>query len=109
MGSAPSNRGVPATPRDGAPIECSALLYSTLRWLEGLPDSVFPHRRVEWTLDSDGATWGEWADRIEMNWRNTYYIPQDADDALVNRRGIYRDVVGPVRKKISSFFVYFLF
>lgn len=32
MGSAPMNKGVPATPRDGAPIELVALTYSVLEY-----------------------------------------------------------------------------
>jgi glycogen debranching enzyme len=38
MGSAHWNRGQPATPRDGAPIELTALLYSSLRFMEELVD-----------------------------------------------------------------------
>ena len=36
MGSAPSNKGQPATPRDGAPIELTALLYSVVSFLGNL-------------------------------------------------------------------------
>ena len=32
------NKGIPATPRDGAPIELTALLYSSLRFMEELND-----------------------------------------------------------------------
>ena len=68
MGSAPSNRGRPATPRDGAPIECSALLYSTLRWLASLPVERFPHGSVQWSLDGGArVTWHTWAERIERH------------------------------------------
>lgn len=30
------NRGIPATPRDGAPIELVALLYTALRFMQDL-------------------------------------------------------------------------
>lgn len=37
MGSAPGvNKGVPATPRDGAPIELVGLQYSVLTFLDDL-------------------------------------------------------------------------
>jgi glycogen debranching enzyme len=32
------NRGIPATPRDGAPIELVAMQYSILRFVESLSD-----------------------------------------------------------------------
>lgn len=32
------NKGIPATPRDGAPIELTAMLYSALRFMEELID-----------------------------------------------------------------------
>jgi glycogen debranching enzyme len=108
MGSAPANRGRPATPRDGAPIECSALLYSTLCWLEALPRERFPHTTVQWSLDGGArVTWYTWAERIERNFARVYYVPRDAaadaryqiDDAsLVNRRGIWKDVAGPTQR-----------
>ena len=41
MGECPEAKtdGIPATPRDGAPVEIVGLLYSTLAWLSDLVDS----------------------------------------------------------------------
>jgi len=41
-------KGVPGTPRDGAPIEITGLLKSTLRWLDALSRvGKFPFKGVE--------------------------------------------------------------
>jgi glycogen debranching enzyme len=41
-------KGVPGTPRDGAPVEITGLLKSTLRWLDDLASSgQFPFKGVE--------------------------------------------------------------
>lgn len=42
------NKGLPATPRDGAPVEIIALLKSSLRWLAGLSKAgKFPFKGVD--------------------------------------------------------------
>lgn len=42
------NKGLPATPRDGAPVEITALLKSTLRWLADLSSKgKFPFKGVD--------------------------------------------------------------
>lgn len=41
-------KGVPGTPRDGAPVEITGLLKSTLRWLDQLSSArKFPYKGVE--------------------------------------------------------------
>lgn len=81
MGEAPSHgtEGVPATPRDGAPVEISCLQYSVIAWLARLSAAGDPHSPSDGVnmllstgdgeakhgrRDGDGRGWGampEWA------------------------------------------------
>jgi len=46
------NKGLPATPRDGAPVEITGLLKSTLTWLDKLSKAgKFPFKGVEATSE----------------------------------------------------------
>ncbi|KAJ7070105.1 glycoside hydrolase family 13 protein [Mycena amicta] len=98
-------KGVPGTPRDGAPVEITGLLKSTLRWLEQLSGSgKFPFKGVKATIDGQEClvTYKEWSALIQASFEKCYYVPvepsQDSnynvDSKLVNRRGIYKDVYG---------------
>ncbi|KAN0061359.1 bifunctional 4-alpha-glucanotransferase/amylo-alpha-1,6-glucosidase [Thecaphora frezii] len=100
------NKGVPGSPRDGAAIEITALLKSTLSWIDEL------QRQGKWTLakgveatvggEKKLVTYKEWADLIQQSFESAYFVPvspeEDAsykiDSGLVNRRGIYKDVYG---------------
>jgi glycogen debranching enzyme len=63
------NKGIPATPRDGAPIELTALLYSSLRFMEELYDNEIIERCHIQVKDCTGNpelwTYKQWADRIK--------------------------------------------
>jgi glycogen debranching enzyme len=95
------NKGIPATPRDGAPIELVAMQYSALKFMEELSDQgIIVEKGV--TL-ADGVTfwtYKDWSDKIRDNFELCFWIPVDADEdkdhvigkGLVNRRGIYKDV-----------------
>ena len=48
------NKGIPATPRDGAPIELTALLYSSLRFMEELDDNDLIERSHIQVKDRSG-------------------------------------------------------
>ncbi|KIK60308.1 glycoside hydrolase family 13 protein [Collybiopsis luxurians FD-317 M1] len=98
-------KGQPGTPRDGAPVEITGLLKSTLTWLHELSGKdKFPFKGVQTKINGKQRllTYKEWADLIQTSFERCYYVPLDpADDSkynlspkLVNRRGIYKDVYG---------------
>ncbi|KAM9969320.1 hypothetical protein ACTFIR_001149 [Dictyostelium discoideum] len=107
-----NNYGEPATPRDGAPIEITAMLYSTLSWISDLYKlDKFKHGGVEILKSKDNndnnnsktdiLTYQDWSKLIETNFEKYYYIPSSGDDKkyiinsnYVHRRFIYKDVVG---------------
>jgi glycogen debranching enzyme len=94
------NRGVPGTPRDGAAVEITGLLYSALAWVAQLhDDGGYAHEGVS----IDGGTtiaFRDWANKIRDNFERCYYIPvsrkddhkYDVDRKVINRRGIYKDL-----------------
>ncbi|GAA5860325.1 hypothetical protein JCM8547_003463 [Rhodosporidiobolus lusitaniae] len=99
------NKGLPGTPRDGAPVEITGLLKSALRWLAELSaQSKFPHKSVTATIDGKERliTYKEWSDLIQASFERLYYVPADPtwdanydiDASLIGRRGIYKDVHG---------------
>jgi len=98
-------KGVPGTPRDGAPIEITGLLSSTLKWLDNLSKTgKFPFKGVNAEIEGKKriVTYKEWNDLLQLSFEKCYYVPLDpADDykynvnsSVVNRRGIYKDVYG---------------
>ncbi|EGN96521.1 glycoside hydrolase family 13 protein [Serpula lacrymans var. lacrymans S7.3] len=98
-------KGVPGTPRDGAPIEITGLLKSTLRWLDKLSQAGnFPFKGVNADINGKEkfVTYKEWNDLIQSSFEKCYYVPLESiedvkysiNPSIVNRRGIYKDVYG---------------
>ncbi|POR38098.1 Glycogen debranching enzyme [Tolypocladium paradoxum] len=94
------SKGVPATPRDGAAIEITGLLYSTVAWLAALhEEGKYAHSGVE-TADGSSVSFADWARRIKDNFERCYYVPlspkddskYDVESRMVSRRGIYKDL-----------------
>lgn len=94
------SKGAPGTPRDGAAIEITGLLYSTLVWLAQLHHDVqFPFSGVK-THDGHEISFKDWTSRLEKNFERCYYVPvdpkedvqYDVNPAIINRRGIYKDL-----------------
>ncbi|EJF64264.1 glycoside hydrolase family 13 protein [Dichomitus squalens LYAD-421 SS1] len=99
------NKGLPGTPRDGAPVEITGLLKSTLRWLSELSaKGKIPFKGVEAEINGKKrlVTYKEWSDLVQSSFEKCYYVPTDPSEdvkynvnsQLVNRRGIYKDVYG---------------
>lgn len=96
------SKGVPGTPRDGAAVEITGLLYSALRWVAKLHSSGrYKYAGVSIdTPDTKVITFSDWAVKIQKNFERCYYVPLDPKDdgkydvnsAIVNRRGIYKDL-----------------
>ncbi|EFA84547.1 glycogen debranching enzyme [Heterostelium album PN500] len=94
------NYGDPATPRDGAPIEITAMLFSTLKWLAKINQSgIYPHSSVK--VSGSDLKFSEWQKLIQDNFELFYYIPSSSEDkkykintSFVRRRYIYKDTVG---------------
>ncbi|KAF5316807.1 hypothetical protein D9619_006196 [Psilocybe cf. subviscida] len=98
-------KGVPGTPRDGAPVEITGLLKSTLRWVAQLSKKgQFPFKGVQATINGSKklVTYQEWSDLLQKSFEKCYYVPLDpledanyrVNSTIVNRRGIYKDVYG---------------
>lgn len=99
------NKGVPGSPREGAAVEITGLVKSTLRWIDEMASSGhWPAKGVDAAIDGKTQTisYKQWADLIQAAFEHHYWIPLDAaedgkyvvDSRLVNRRGIYKDVFG---------------
>jgi len=94
------SKGVPGTPRDGAPVEITGMLYSCLDWVAKLYQAGnYKYEGI--TLENGNiVTFREWADKIKANFERTYYVPRtpeedsryDVNPSIINRRGIYKDL-----------------
>lgn len=94
------SKGVPGTPRDGAAVEITGLLYSTLAWVAKLHDEGrYKYPGVK-RADGSEVSFKDWAGLVNGNFERCYYIPTSAGEdgefdvktQIVNRRGIYKDV-----------------
>lgn len=93
------SKGVPGTPRDGAAVEITGMLYSTLVWLDSLAkEGKYPYQGAK--VDSKVISWATWASKIKGSFERCYYVPLnreqdkefDIDPKIINRRGIYKDL-----------------
>ncbi|KAK4116570.1 glycoside hydrolase family 133 protein [Canariomyces notabilis] len=94
------SKGVPGTPRDGAAVEITGLLYSALNWLATLNESGRYEQAGVRKTDGSEISFKDWAKLIKDNFERCYFVPTspsedanyDVNPAVVNRRGIYKDL-----------------
>lgn len=96
------SKGVPGTPRDGAAVEITGLLYSTLVWVSTLhKQGKYKYTGVS-TLhpDLEVIHFNDWASKIKSSFERCYFVPlessqdskYDVNPKIINRRGIYKDL-----------------
>lgn len=94
------SKGVPGTPRDGAAVEITGLLYSALRWVSELNKAgKYSYSGVE-TSSGKEVSFSAWADKVKSSFEKCYWVPTDPsedgsfeiDSKVINRRGIYKDL-----------------
>lgn len=92
------NKGIPATCRDGAPIEMTAILKLCIDFVNNCAD--FPYKEVE-TSSGKKMTFRQWGSLIAANFEKCYWIPNklpsldnmsDKFFKYVTRKGIYKDL-----------------
>jgi len=99
------NKGIPATPRDGAPIELVAMQYSILSWLANLNENGRISEssvRIKRNGRDMDVSFSDWAGKMKANFERCFWVPAerhednkyDINPKLINRRGIYKDVYG---------------
>lgn len=97
------NKGIPATPRDGAAVELVGLCASIVKWLGELFDQKkFAYDGVRKNLGGGSVrviTYKQWAQMIASNFENHFWISRtktanEVNSHLINRRGIYKDTAG---------------
>ncbi|KAH6619445.1 glucanotransferase domain of glycogen debranching enzyme-domain-containing protein [Chaetomium sp. MPI-SDFR-AT-0129] len=94
------SKGVPGTPRDGAAVEITGLLYSSLNWIATLNEQGKYAESSVRKADGSEITLRAWADLIKDNFERCYFVPispdgdaqHDVNPSVINRRGIYKDL-----------------
>ncbi|CAF3847295.1 unnamed protein product [Rotaria sp. Silwood1] len=97
-----SNKGHPATPRDGSAIELVALSRATISWIIHMnKQGYFPYDFIQ-TYSESGEKQNiyltDWLKRIDENFEKEFWIDQSNSSEYVNRKQIYKDTVNSTFK-----------
>uniref|UniRef100_A0A3P9IX22 Glycogen debranching enzyme n=1 Tax=Oryzias latipes TaxID=8090 RepID=A0A3P9IX22_ORYLA len=97
------NKGMPATPRDGAAVEIVGLSKSAVRWLVELhAKGLFPYDGANVHRDGKEVfiSYAQWNQQLQQSFEAEFWVPEDPADPnekhpeLVHKRGIYKDSYG---------------
>ncbi|XP_028282971.1 glycogen debranching enzyme isoform X1 [Parambassis ranga] len=97
------NKGMPATPRDGAAVEIVGLSKSAVRWVVELhAKGLFPYDGVN--VHRDGKEvfipYSQWNQQLQQSFEKGFWVSGDSHDPnekhpeLVHKKGIYKDSYG---------------
>ena len=100
------NRGIPATPRNGAPIELTALLYVGLKMMKMLYQEGYSQSRGVRGEGGQQMDYKCWKKLIQINFEKYYWIPEtESEDGsfkiekqFVFRRGVYKDCLSEYKQ-----------
>ncbi|KAF8819174.1 Amylo-alpha-1,6-glucosidase [Cardiosporidium cionae] len=85
------NKGLPATPRDGAAVEIIGLLKSSLRFMNSIRAKYFRDRLFQ-LKDASEITSMEWGSHLTQFFEEYFFIDEKDTSALIQNRCIYKDV-----------------
>ncbi|XP_054870288.1 glycogen debranching enzyme isoform X4 [Amphiprion ocellaris] len=97
------NKGMPATPRDGAAVEIVGLSKSAVRWVVELhAKGLFPYDGVKVATNGNKGfiSYSQWNQQIQQCFEAAFWVSGDPDDPnekhpdLVHKKGIYKDSYG---------------
>jgi len=90
-----NNRGLPASPRDGAAIELQGLALFVAERLDKLhTDGHFKHTGLEDKKTNLKWTWKEWSQKIRENFEAKFFVSENSSEEFVNRKNIIKDSYG---------------
>ncbi|KAK2843994.1 hypothetical protein Q5P01_010653 [Channa striata] len=97
------NKGMPATPRDGAAVEIVGLSKSTVRWVVELhAKGLFPYDGTKVNRDGKKVfiSYSQWNQQLQQSFEAAFWVSGDPKDPnekrpdLVHKKGIYKDSCG---------------
>nr|XP_033506767.1 amylo-alpha-1, 6-glucosidase, 4-alpha-glucanotransferase a isoform X1 [Epinephelus lanceolatus] len=97
------NKGMPATPRDGAAVEIVGLSKSAVRWVMELhAQELFPYdgAKVHRNGKEMFISYSQWNQQLQQSFEAGFWVSGDPNDPneqrpdLVHKKGIYKDSYG---------------